>query len=192
MKDHNLIPKQSKGVVHEARNGIAMCPNHHAQFDNHYFYIRWVPSSNMFVFINHSRVGSLEQYHGRAVRLHPNEPRVPFHGAFLDQEMRVRGLWPYLPYYKDRLVNLPIQWQTWINDAPGSTDRDGHKAVDETKGGNFNADGEIEARLSQTVVLDQSSKTQPTKGPRTKTPARIKKPKSATMTFTNPFANHLN
>jgi hypothetical protein len=143
----------------------------------------------------------LEPYHGRAVGLYPDDPRVPFHGAFLDQEMRVRGIWPYLPFYKDRPVALPFQWQAWINDVPGSTDRDGHKAVDETKGGNFNVEhdgGEMEAHLSQTVVLDQAGfqlnhyrasssnfmQSSPTKRPRTKTTGRIK-PKPATMTFTN-------
>lgn len=39
--------------------------------------------------------------------------------------MRVRGLWPYLPYYADRLISLPIQWQKWILDAPGVDGGDG-------------------------------------------------------------------
>ena len=59
----------------------------------------------------------LEQYHGRAVRLFPDNPLVPFHGAFLDHEMRVRGRWSYLPDFVDRAISLPIQLQDWIVDA---------------------------------------------------------------------------
>ena len=81
------------------------------------FYIINYPSDTLlsqrryFVLVNHSRSEELNDYHGRAVRLFPDNPRVPFHGAFLDHEMRVRGYWPYLPYYADRPIGLPIQWQ---------------------------------------------------------------------------------
>jgi hypothetical protein len=42
-------------------------------------------------------------YHGKAVSLNPNDNRVPFHGAFLIHEMRVRGRWPRRP---DRTIFL--------------------------------------------------------------------------------------
>lgn len=58
----------------------------------------------------------MDEYHGRAVRLFPDDPRVPFYGAFLDLEMGVRGLWPYLPYYADRPISLHIRRMA---DAPG-------------------------------------------------------------------------
>jgi hypothetical protein len=61
-----------------------------------------------FVFINHSQDPALEEYHGRAINLHPGCPRLPFHGSFLIQEMRVRGRWPFRA---DRPISLPINWQ---------------------------------------------------------------------------------
>jgi len=163
----------------------------------------------MFVFINHSRDDDLEQYHGRAVRLYPNDPRVPFHGAFLDHEVRVRGRWPYLPDYKDRPVNLPIQWQAWIKDVPNSTDGDGHDEDGETKGdmdGGDDEDKEMGDDLSKTIGPEhdffqsnrhlalssntmQSSKPHPMKRPSTKGSVQTKQPKQLMMTFTNPFAN---
>jgi hypothetical protein len=36
---------------------------------------------------------------------------MPFHGAFLIHEMRVRGFWPFAEH---RVIPLPIPWQTWI------------------------------------------------------------------------------
>jgi hypothetical protein len=64
----------------------------------------------------------MEEFHGRAVRLYPDNPRTPFHGAFVDQEMRTRGRYPYQPAFADRPIELPIPWQTWITDAPGGHD----------------------------------------------------------------------
>jgi len=119
MRRKGLIPAASKSVEHEARNGVIMCSNHHLMFDGYEFYIRWVDTIRRFVLINHSREEELECYHGRAVHLFPDNPRVPFHGAFVDHEMRVRGHWPYLPYYADRPISLPIKWQEWIVDGPG-------------------------------------------------------------------------
>src|SRR5271170_7960037 len=43
MRQREFIPAPAKSVQHEARNGILLCPSHHAQFDAYYFYIRWVP-----------------------------------------------------------------------------------------------------------------------------------------------------
>jgi hypothetical protein len=66
----------------------------------------------------------MEKYHGRAVRLFPDNPRTPFHGAFIDQEMRTRGRYPYQPDFADRPIELPIPWQIWMTDTPGGdTDR---------------------------------------------------------------------
>ena len=36
---------------------------------------------------------------------------MPFHGAFLIHEMRVRGFWLFA---EDREIVLPIPWQAWI------------------------------------------------------------------------------
>jgi hypothetical protein len=43
MKEEGFVPEQAKSVAHEARNGVMMCPNHHIQFDQFYFYLRWLP-----------------------------------------------------------------------------------------------------------------------------------------------------
>ena len=62
-----------------------------------------------FVFINYSRRAVLEQFHGRAINLRASN-RLPFHGAFLVHEMRVRGHWPFR---EDRPIPLPIPWPKW-------------------------------------------------------------------------------
>lgn len=48
MRDHGFIPRQAKSVIHEARNGVLLCSNHHKQFDGLCFYIRWVPEVRHF------------------------------------------------------------------------------------------------------------------------------------------------
>ncbi|KZP31232.1 hypothetical protein FIBSPDRAFT_945258 [Athelia psychrophila] len=112
LKTRGFIPSQCKSVEHETRNGILLCCNHHRIFDAYKFYIRWVPDLHRFILINHSVSSSMEQYHGRTVNLRPNCPRLPFHGAFLIHEMRVRGFWPS---QADRPIALPILEQDWIS-----------------------------------------------------------------------------
>jgi hypothetical protein len=75
--------------------------------------------SRLFVLVNHGRSKALEPFHGRAVRLYAGNVRTPFHGAFIDQEMRVKGRYPHSPDFADRPIQLPVQWQQWIDDAPG-------------------------------------------------------------------------
>ena len=53
----------------------------------------------------------METYHGRAINLHAGNDRLPFHGAFLFHEMRVRSFWPL---HGDRPIPLPISWADWI------------------------------------------------------------------------------
>jgi hypothetical protein len=62
-----------------------------------------VPQVLLFVFINHSQHPELEAFHGKAIRLDHQNTRVPFHGAFLIREMRVRGRWPRR---RDRPISL--------------------------------------------------------------------------------------
>jgi len=96
----------------------------------------------------------MEKYHGRAVRLFPDNPRTPFHGAFIDQETRTRGRYPYRPAFADRPIKLPIPWQTWITDAPGGDGGggadDGHHAMEKDQDDTTN-------NLSSTVVLKHPS-----------------------------------
>ena len=81
----------------------------------------------------------MEKFHGRAVGLFPDNPRTPFHGAFIDQEMRSRGRYPYQPNFADRLIKLPIPWQTWIINAPGGDDKNGG---DSSSGGDGGDNGD--------------------------------------------------
>lgn len=60
-----------------------------------------------FVLINHSQMPTLERWHGRAINLRADNNRLPFHGAFLVHEMRVRGWWTFRA---DRPFSLPIPW----------------------------------------------------------------------------------
>ena len=203
MRSNGLIPTQSKSVEHEARNGVVMCVMHHRMFDRYIFYIRWVPmvclhiyiitllttffQEKCFVLINHSRDEALEQFHGRAVRLFPDDARVPFHGAFIDHEMRVRGHWPYLPFFADRPISLPIQFQEWIVDTPGG----GHGGDGVI--GNIHRKGESKDDLSMTtffktggdsnVIYRRFSEQQYTSStvPQNKSPT--------TITFRDPIAN---
>jgi len=139
MRDRGFIPTQAKSVVHEARNGVLMCKNHHGLFNAYFFYIRWVPEVRYcslsftvathttplsqfghFVFVNHSQHPASEQYHGHAINLNAGDPCLPFHGAFLIQEMRVRGRWPFRT---DRPISVPIDWQGCL---PAADDDDDH------------------------------------------------------------------
>ena len=54
----------------------------------------------------------LEEYHGQAINLHAGNDRLPFHGAFLIHEGRVRAHWPLS---RDRAISSPIPWLPWIN-----------------------------------------------------------------------------
>jgi hypothetical protein len=127
------IPPTSKSVQHESRNGILMCATHHLNFDNHRFYIRYweqvdvslnIPTDptsyrivililqeRKFVLVNHSRKVELEQYHGKAILLDPDNTRVPFHTLFIIHEFRVRGRWPFIA---DRAISSPIPLADWI------------------------------------------------------------------------------
>jgi len=111
MKDHGFVPQNAKSVAHEARNGIRLCVLHHRLLDRHSYYIRWFPEERVFIFINHSRSPDLEPFHGRAIALPRHDDRLPFHGAFLFHEMRVRGYWPL---YGDRTITTPIPGMGWI------------------------------------------------------------------------------
>ncbi|KIL62950.1 hypothetical protein M378DRAFT_80363, partial [Amanita muscaria Koide BX008] len=75
-----------------------------------------------FVFINHSRSEDLEVHHGKAINLDASDDRLPFHGAFLFHEMRVRGYWPLR---EDRAIPLPIRWVDWLTTDDDDDDDDG-------------------------------------------------------------------
>jgi hypothetical protein len=90
------------------------------------------------VFINHSNSPSLSAFHGRAIRLFPNDSRLPFHGAFLVHEVRVRG---HYPFAADSILRLPIEWQSWTGLAPDDDGGDnGHDDGDDDN--NYSNDGD--------------------------------------------------
>jgi hypothetical protein len=105
------IPATSRSVKHESRNGISMCATHHVNFDRHRFYIRYFEQYRKFVMVNHSRHPMLEQYHGKAVLLDPDNTRVPFYTLFIIHEIRVRGRWPFMG---DRAISSPVSDADWI------------------------------------------------------------------------------
>jgi len=144
MRDYGFVPAAAKGVEHETRNGIRLCLNHQTLFDKLYYYIRWMPEERRFVFINHSQweeCADLEVYHGRAINLHEGDNRLPFHGAFLFHEMRVRGYWPLR---EDRAVPLPIPWVDWLgDDGRGGRGRGGSNGHNHGPGKNETGSGRL-------------------------------------------------
>jgi hypothetical protein len=90
-----------------------------------------------------------------------------FYGAFIDQEMRVRGRYTYIPEYADRPISVPPKWRCWITDAPddgnggvGESSRDsGYESSGDSGDGGYDKedDGEYAGDdLSATVVLTRS------------------------------------
>lgn len=193
MRQKGIIPRQAKSVAHEARNGILLCKNHHHAFDHHEFYIRWVPQSKRFVFINQSQLEAWEDFHGQVVNLHPSE-RTPFHGSFLMHEMRVRGYWPFR---EDRPISFPTPWTS--NDDDGDDDED----MDDDNDDNENkvVGKAIRRHATTPRPLMQMGQTDDSLGSTSTSyqfdhsfatnaaSDRKRKVKTFTMTPTNPFAN---
>jgi len=91
-----------------------MCPNHHQQFDNLQFFIRYVPNIKKYIFIHYDSYGScweLDQYHGKAVALDPKDHHAPLPLLFLVHEFRCRGRNFYQPTSDLKFVG---SWQGWI------------------------------------------------------------------------------
>ena len=125
----------------------------------------------------------MEIFHGKAINLHVDNDLLPFHGAFLFHEMRVRGFWPQ---NEDRATPLPITWVDWINgggsaasgDASGGRQLCSHGPVQSssTTGGGSAASGDASGgRQLRSHGPVQSSSTTPQAG--------------KTFTPTNPFSN---
>jgi len=198
--EQGFIPAQAKSVEHEARNGMLLCRSHHGLFDSFYFYIRWVPQVERFVLINHSELPSLEPFHGRAIGLFASDSRVPFHGAFLIHEMRVRGYWPFA---EDREILLPVPWQPWIQSNLPEQHEDG-ASDDEDSREDGDEDGDMHKNYGPTsdmMIVPSSSAHNPhttAAYPQYKSlhhntvsaehPGTMTIPRQ-TLTMTNPFAN---
>jgi len=149
------------------------------------------------VLINHSNAEPMREYHGRAVRLFPGDSRVPFHGAFLIHEMRVRGS---RPFADDPTIQLPISWQSWIQlnpDDDGNDDDDDHDHDHDHDADNARNQvmGEGSTLISSMIHVPGASLT-PNTGQQSSGPSGVSSSDpntrttlGQTLTFTNPFAN---
>jgi hypothetical protein len=136
-----------------------MCATHGALFNQHCFFIRYIPKVcpffhcvrshvyhkqiSKFVFINYIGSESLQPHHGKAVALDIRHPHAPFPSLFIIHEMRVRGYHPFRP--TEPVIPDDITWQDWISSSgiydstSDSIIRDGtgknHKEVQTSSGG---------------------------------------------------------
>ena len=81
----------------------------------------------------------MEDHHGKAINFDSSDDQLPFHGAFLFHEMRVRG---YHPLREDRVIPLPIRWVDWLTIDDDDDDDDGDdRDSDDGAGGGGDGDG---------------------------------------------------
>ncbi|KAH9912221.1 uncharacterized protein B0H18DRAFT_1217205 [Fomitopsis serialis] len=107
------IPRQAKRhPEHEPRNGLLMCPNDCAFFNNYLFFICYIPNIRKFILVNYSDNPDLRLFHGKALGLDVRDRHAPFACLFILQEMRVRGHHPFAPVDPD--IPADIIWQDWI------------------------------------------------------------------------------
>ncbi|KAH8994922.1 hypothetical protein EDB92DRAFT_1934172 [Lactarius akahatsu] len=109
----SFIPPETKeGPQHEPRNGLLMCNFHHAPFDKFHFFIRFVPDTQRFIFVNYSGSDELQRYHGKAIGLDNQDRHAPFPSLFVIHEIRVRGFHPFQPISSEVPDGNPFQ--DWI------------------------------------------------------------------------------
>jgi hypothetical protein len=140
-----------------------------------------------FVLINHSDHPSLEPFHGRAVGLSAGDSRMPFHGALLIHEMRVRGFWPFA---EDREILLPIPWQAWIQNDFGEQHQ-GSASGDMHEGYGFASDMMMppcSAYNPHTAADNSQHQSSHHNNASAETPGAKTVPRK-TLIMTNPFAN---
>lgn len=105
-----------------------MCNNHHSLFDRYAFFIRFIPPTQRFIFINYSGHAELQQFHGRAIALDNKGRHVPFPSLFIIHEIRARGFHPFAPVSPEIPNDNPFQdWilsQCIFDNASGSFRRD--------------------------------------------------------------------
>jgi hypothetical protein len=97
---------------HDLRNGLLLCCNHRVYFNGYAFFLRFLPDTQKFVFINYSGSPGLQDYHGKAVALDVKDPHVPIPSLFIIHEMRVRGFHPFAPLNPS--IPNDTLWQNWI------------------------------------------------------------------------------
>ncbi|KAH9037821.1 hypothetical protein EDB85DRAFT_2196833 [Lactarius pseudohatsudake] len=113
LKSRGFIPPGTKeGPQHEPRNGLLMCNFHHTLFDKFLFFIRFVPDTQRFIFVNYSGSDELQRYHGKAIGLDNQDRHAPFPSLFIIHEIRVRGFQPFQPISPE--VPNGNAFQDWI------------------------------------------------------------------------------
>ncbi|KAF9527592.1 hypothetical protein CPB83DRAFT_856056 [Crepidotus variabilis] len=100
MRHRGHIPDNAVSVDLDPKNAMLMCHNHKLAFNKYLFYIRWIPSSDEFLIVNHSQSEEYEDIHGRVLRF---TSRSPYPTALLWHESRVRG---FNPTCGDHFVSL--------------------------------------------------------------------------------------
>lgn len=115
LKRRHWIPIQSKShSANEPCNGLIMCLEHHTDFDQYRFFIRYDVTKGVFVFINYSGEEDLAMFHGKAIAIDIHDQHAPFPSIFIIHEMRVRGHHPFQPTQPD--VPDEILWQDWLSE----------------------------------------------------------------------------
>ncbi|KAF5367420.1 hypothetical protein D9758_003614 [Tetrapyrgos nigripes] len=113
LKARDWVPNTVKRVDFEPRNGILLCKNCHNLFDRYRYFIRYIPKTKRFLFVNYGDISS-EPYtklHFRYIGLRHQDRYSPIPTLFLIHECRVRGFHPF-----KSIQELPsdFQWADWI------------------------------------------------------------------------------
>ncbi|KAJ7081108.1 hypothetical protein C8R43DRAFT_822038, partial [Mycena crocata] len=77
--------------VHEPRNGITMCKNHHGQYDGFNAFIRYFPRVSQQPCPMCSNDPPTTEFHGRRLRLDASHDRAPIYSLLLLQEVKARA-----------------------------------------------------------------------------------------------------
>ncbi|KAI0263011.1 hypothetical protein BC834DRAFT_971563 [Gloeopeniophorella convolvens] len=144
------IPELAERYVHhEPCNGLLLCANHCAGFVTYRFFIRFVPTTRKFIFINYSGDAEEQQYHGKVIALDNRDRHAPFPALFIIHEMRVRGFHPFRPLAP--AVDDDPPWQDWIL-SDGVADASGALIRGCPKGSNF---GSVAPACAADIQLPQ-------------------------------------
>ncbi|KAJ7177731.1 hypothetical protein C8R46DRAFT_1029334 [Mycena filopes] len=114
-----FIPKPAKNSpVHEPRNGITFCKNHHRKYDNHdafpvHKYV-WFEFETFVETVYGWRTIPVSQFHGRCLRLDPDHPWAPIYSLLLIQEIKARANHPLLITPVEAGVNLEHPEEAYI------------------------------------------------------------------------------
>ncbi|KAJ7141801.1 hypothetical protein C8R43DRAFT_1131413 [Mycena crocata] len=148
--------------VHEPRNGITMCKNHHGQYDGFNAFIRYFPRPvHAYVWFEFERysisdMGELmttptTEFHGRRLRLDASHDRAPIYSLLLLQEVKARAFHALMYRQVEDGVDLANPREaytpTWLSDLYTSREaRTAEIAAAWSAGGYDNEDKDHEDR----------------------------------------------